>query len=526
MVIGVLASQGIIQGSGGDESEADESASDAEPTSQEDESPSADLTACTPADDIPSAHRGTDLDPSTWLTTSDFNCTFTAATVGSLPVMGLFTSYNDSTRANPSTPPLNEPWGSYATRPARGVNLGGWLSIEPFITPSLFAPHVNASVVDEYTLCAELGSSAAAVLEEHYATFVTEADFAAMAAAGLDHVRIPFSYWAVETYDADDAAYVARVSWRYLLRAIEWARKHGLRVKLDVHGLPGSQNGWNHSGRAGDANWIQGPDGDLNRARSLEMHDKLSKFFAQPRYQNIIAFYGQANEPGHDVPKADVIAWTAEVHDLVSANGITATQVFGEAFQGLTSWQGELQGYNDSLAIDAHQYLIFAPGLLAQPHADKIAFVCSALAEQSTLSFSTDTGFGPTIIGEWSQADTDCTGFLNGVGDGARWDGTYSDSDGPGCPAADDTCSCEKANEDPGGYSDEYKLWLRTFAEAQMDAYELGWGWFYWTWRTEDAAGWSYVHGLEHGFMPELAYERAFACGDAVPDFGGLPEWY
>lgn len=34
------------------------------------------------------------------------------------------------------------------------------------------------------------------------------------------------------------------------LRA-DWARKYGLRVELDLHSVPGSQNGLNHSGRIG-----------------------------------------------------------------------------------------------------------------------------------------------------------------------------------------------------------------------------------------------------------------------------------
>lgn len=30
----------------------------------------------------------------------------------------------------------------------------------------------------------------------------------------------------------------------YFLKAIEWARKYGLRINLDLHAVPGSQNGW------------------------------------------------------------------------------------------------------------------------------------------------------------------------------------------------------------------------------------------------------------------------------------------
>lgn len=42
---------------------------------------------------------------------------------------------------------------------------------------------------------------------------------------------------------------------RYFLKAIGWARKYGLRINLDLHTIPGSQNGYNHSGKQGIINW-------------------------------------------------------------------------------------------------------------------------------------------------------------------------------------------------------------------------------------------------------------------------------
>jgi glucan 1,3-beta-glucosidase len=34
-----------------------------------------------------------------------------------------------------------------------------------------------------------------------------------------------------------------RTIYRYFLQVLGWARKYGLRVLLDLHALPGSQNG-------------------------------------------------------------------------------------------------------------------------------------------------------------------------------------------------------------------------------------------------------------------------------------------
>lgn len=481
--------------------------------------------------DIPVAARGTYLDPFTWYDTTDFNVTYTNDTVGGLPVMGLYSTWDDSKSANSYTAPIGSAWGSYADTPVRGVNLGGWLSLEPFITPSLFSYDAKLGIIDEWTLTSHLGSSGAkSTLEKHYATFVTEQTFIDIANAGLDHVRIPFSYWAVTTYDGDP--YVFRTSWRYLLRAIEWARKHGLRINLDVHALPGSQNGWNHSGRQGSIGWLNGTDGNLNAQRSLDIHNQLSQFFAQDRYKNIISFYGLVNEPKMIVlDTTAVVNWTAAAFDLVRKNGIEAYIVMGDGFLGLSNWQGKLQGY-DGLVLDAHQYVIFNSGQIDYNHTQKATYACSGWTQQTEESMNVATGFGPTLVAEWSQADTDCAENLNNVGEGTRWEGDYGSGDpttqvlAPDCPLKDSQCKCTSANADPSEYSDAYKQFLQLFAEAQMASFEKGWGWFYWTWVTEEATQWSYQLGLAAGILPAKAYAPEFNCSQTIPSFSDLPEYY
>jgi glucan 1,3-beta-glucosidase len=479
---------------------------------------------------VPTTAKGTYLDPATWADTTDFNTTYTNDTVGGLPVMGLFSSWDDSAQANSNVPPLNAAWGSYATTPARGVNLGGWLSLEPFITPSLFNYDSKLGIIDEWTLCTHLGpSQAASTLETHYSTFVTEQTFIDIANAGLDHVRIPYSYWAVVTYDSDP--YVFRTSWRYLLRAIEWARKHGLRINLDLHGLPGSQNGWNHSGRQGTIGWLNGTDGTLNGQRSLDIHNQLSQFFAQDRYKNIIAFYGLVNEPRMvALSTSTVNEWTASAYQTVRQNGINANIVFGDGFLGLANWQGQLQGYS-GLVLDVHQYVIFNVAQIIFNHTEKINYACTGWTQQAEQSMSTSTGFGPTMFAEWSQADTDCANYLNDVNVGNRWTGTYNTGNpqtqvlSPLCPPRTN-CDCNSANADPGTYSSTYKQFLKMFAEAQMASFEKGWGWWYWTWKTESAPQWSYEAGLAAGILPAKAYAPDFNCTQTIPSFSDLPETY
>jgi aryl-phospho-beta-D-glucosidase BglC (GH1 family) len=112
------------------------------------------------------------------------------------------------------------------------VNLGGWFVLEPWITPSIF--EAAGGAVDEYTYCQTLGQSEAqSRLETHWSTWITQADFGAIAAAGLNHVRIPIGYWAVNPQPGDP--YV-QGQIPYLDQAVAWAGEVGLKVIIDLHG--------------------------------------------------------------------------------------------------------------------------------------------------------------------------------------------------------------------------------------------------------------------------------------------------
>ena len=74
---------------------------------------------------------------------------------------------------------------SYGSEKVRGVNIGGWLVAEPWITPSLFDNTGDDRIIDEWTFGQYQDAGAAkAAMQAHWDSFYTEDDFAQIAAAG------------------------------------------------------------------------------------------------------------------------------------------------------------------------------------------------------------------------------------------------------------------------------------------------------------------------------------------------------
>jgi glucan 1,3-beta-glucosidase len=61
--------------------------------------------------------------------------------------------------------------------------------------------------------------------------------------------------------------------------------------------VPGSQNGWNHSGKLGTINFLNGPMGLANAQRTLDYIRILAEFVSQPEYSDVVAMFSVLNEP-------------------------------------------------------------------------------------------------------------------------------------------------------------------------------------------------------------------------------------
>lgn len=168
-----------------------------------------------------------------------------------------------------------------------------------------------------------------------------------------------------------------------------------------------------------------------------------------------------------------------------------------DAFEDIQSfWNGFMNAGSgvNNVMLDTHQYQIFDQGQVSQSPSQHVQAACG-LANRLR---GTDKW---TIVGEWTGAQTDCAKWLNGLGKGARYDGTF--------PGSSYVGSCDgKYSGTVAGLSANDRKNIRSFTEAQLDAYSAHTGWIWWTWRTEGAPEWDMQALIAGGLFPQPLSDR------------------
>ncbi|KAJ7463501.1 glycoside hydrolase family 5 protein [Mycena galericulata] len=445
--------------------------------------------------------------------------------------------FNNGARPNSWTPALNESW-NWGTDKIYGVNLGGWFVLEPFITPALFQPYPSAP--DEWTLATLMAADGTlqSTMETHYDTFITEQDFAQIAGAGLNWVRVPIPFWAISTWSnvgvAPDGSgttvaepFLEGVCWKYIVRMLGWARKYGLRVNFDLHTVPGSQNGYNHSGKLGQVNFLNGIMGVANAQRALDYIRIIVEFISQPEYVDLIPMFGIVNEAlVSTIGKDQITSFYLEAHNMIrSITGYGAGNgpfiSIHDGFVGVAAWAGFLPG-SDRIILDTHPYFAFDQQPNDAPIATSTdpataggiwpAQACNAWGPSINTS---RTAFGVTVAGEFSNGYNDCGLYLTGVNGTQHYGGD---------------CSLWL---DSSTWNATVKAGLLQFSLASMDAMQ---DWFFWTWKIGNATDgvvssplWSYQLGLEGGWMPTDPRTSVGTCAalgvDSAPFDGTFSAW-
>ena len=320
----------------------------------------------------------------------------------------------------------------------RGVNLGGWLVLERWITPSVFA---GSAAEDEFSLMQEAG--AAERIEQHRQTFITEADFAWLEAYGVNAVRIPVGYWLF----AGDSPYTPCTE--YLDWAMTMAEKYNLAVLIDLHGAKGSQNGKDHSGRVGRSNWFKRADYRRDTITTLRQLAEC--------YRDSPALWGieLLNEPEvRPLRYCTLLRFYRQAYKELTATLRPGTRiVFSDGFMPWLFAGALRANKNYPPVMDVHWY---------QFGRTDIGKYFARLAEKAGTLRKLQR-WQPVIVGEWSGMVSHET-------------------------LADIPLKKRAAVE-------------RRHGQEQLAAYEVAEAWFYWTYKTEPGGVWNFREQVENGTL-------------------------
>lgn len=299
------------------------------------------------------------------------------------------------------------------------------------------------------------------VLRPHWDSWVQLSDFKRIAASGFNLVRIPVGHWAY-----NDLGPYARGAAPYLDKAIGWARQTGLKVMIDLHGAPRSQNGFDNSGRRMPKPlWTTGD----TVQRTLETLKKIQTKYGHSSYDDVVAGIELLNEPLVSALDSNTVKQFSRAGYLqqraVSQSRVVVIQ---DGFVDPREYNGWLTPSDQNsqwVAIDHHEYQVFTNEQVSMAPWQHRQYVCNHAESYSGADKW-------TFVGEWSAAMTDCAFALNGYGRGARYDGTF--------PGSTYVGSCADIN-----YFDKWSQTLkddtRGYIEAQMESFE--WhtqGWIFW----------------------------------------------
>ncbi|MGZ8225336.1 MAG: glycoside hydrolase family 5 protein [Methylococcaceae bacterium] len=364
----------------------------------------------------------------------------------------------------------------------RGVNLGGWLVLEKWITPSLFE---GLEAKDETSFCVELGAEAESRLKSHWDTFITRDDFAWLAKRGINAVRIPVGHWLFGPDYPYHRSY-GSVSYPFVVggidivdRAFTWAEEYGLHIVLDLHAAPGCQNGFDNGGIKDVCEW------HTSKAyvnHSLSVLERLAE-----RYSGHPALHGieTLNEPRWDIDTSLLKKYHTDAYHRIRkyCQPEDVAVVFHDGFRSHGEYIGFLQEPEFSnVVFDIHRYQCFVREDIDMDiygHLQKAAIDWKNEADNIIQNLEL-----PTYCGEWSLGLD-----LKVV---SLW------AEGPFNHALDDM--------------DEFQMSLayRGYAAAELLTFEKYLGWFFWNYKTETTPAWCFRECVRRGWIPDLSKREMF----------------
>ena len=365
----------------------------------------------------------------------------------------------------------------------KGVNLGNWLVLEKWMSPALFE---GTTAEDEYYLPTQLSPEVyEARIKIHRSEYITERDFVTIKRMGMESVRIPVPYFIF----GDRKPFIGCIE--ELDKAFNWAEKYGLTILIDLHTVPLSQNGFDNGGISGVCKWAQNPD---EVEFTLGVLERLAK-----RYGNRKGLFGiqPLNEPVTENmwETMDVQNRYAPVDPELAKGSAPITmkflrQFYLDAYDRISAYMPkdkyvvihdgfELMAWKDfmqeekysNVILDTHQYLMVAE---ARGCSQTVEGYLKYIKEELQPQITEMEKYFPVICGEWCLFNSLACGcdtkggqsVLNGV------EGSRQESLSP----------------------EEKKEIYETLAKAQLELWEKGSGYFYWSYKlltdTVNTPGW------------------------------------
>lgn len=157
-----------------------------------------------------------------------------------------------------------------------GVNLTGWLTLESWVTPELFA---ESGSLDEEALLVAVGEDKyRSIVAEHRASFISRDDFVRIASRGFNSVRLPIPWYVFGDEGYECGPYLGCIE--HVDQALDWAEEIGLNVIFALAIDPGAPVGDGVVSR-------DLADMGLARDAALDVVYRISK-----RYASRMGFFG------------------------------------------------------------------------------------------------------------------------------------------------------------------------------------------------------------------------------------------
>lgn len=367
----------------------------------------------------------------------------------------------------------------------KGVNLGNWLVLEKWMNPALFD---GTDAEDEYYLPRRLSKEVyEARIKIHRSEYITERDFVTIKSYGLNTIRIPVPYFIF----GDREPFIGCID--ELDRAFNWAEKYGLKILIDLHTAPDSQNGFDNGGICGVCKWAEEPeevefvftvlerlakryghrDGlfgiqPINEPISEEMWDSMN---IQERYKPVEPDKAAGSK---GISSVFLRKFYLEAYDRIRKYlPVNKAIVYHDGFR-LKEWKDFMQDKDkyQNVYLDTHQYLMMAEMMGCEQNLDSyIQFVNDTFAKD----FEEMQQYFPMICGEWC--------LFNSLACGRDTQGGQTVLNG--------------IEADNGQIvSEERKKEIyNALAKAQLNAWSKGAGYFYWSYKlltdTVNTDGWT-----------------------------------